>query len=82
MSERVEIERPADRDLTREELRGVATQIVALPALWSAHLQHDPSRRTYRQLLCDAHLDVWLICWSEDHDTGFHDHVSRPARSP
>ena len=20
------------------------------------------------------HVAIWLICWSEDHDTGFHDH--------
>lgn len=68
------IDRPRERDLTREELRAVATEIAARPELWSAHVAHDPQQRTYAQLLRDAHLDVWLICWSEDHDTGFHDH--------
>ena len=37
-------------------------------------VHHDPQQRTYEQLLRDEHLDVWLICWSHDHDTGFHDH--------
>jgi predicted metal-dependent enzyme (double-stranded beta helix superfamily) len=37
-------------------------------------VSHDPDHRTYRQLLRDGHLDVWLLCWSRDHDTGFHDH--------
>lgn len=68
------IARPRGRDLSGTELRAVATRIAARPALWSAHVQHDPSQRTYEQLLRDEHLDVWLICWSEDHDTGFHDH--------
>jgi predicted metal-dependent enzyme (double-stranded beta helix superfamily) len=68
------IVRPAGRDLTEEELRAVAERVAARPRLWSAHVRHDPRQRTYEQLLRDAHLDVWLICWSRDHDTGFHDH--------
>ncbi len=66
--------RPVGRDLTGDELRAVATQIAQRPALWSGHVRHDPGERTYEQLLRDPHLDVWLICWSQDHDTGFHDH--------
>lgn len=68
------LDRPRGRDLSGEELIAVARQIAARPGLWSAHVHHDPAQRTYEQLLRDAHLDVWLICWSEDHDTGFHDH--------
>jgi predicted metal-dependent enzyme (double-stranded beta helix superfamily) len=68
------IERPRGRDLSGAELRAVAERIAARPALWSARVSHDPAQRTYEQLLRDAHLDVWLLCWSEDHDTGFHDH--------
>ncbi|ADB49746.1 cysteine dioxygenase [Conexibacter woesei] len=69
-----DIERPTHRDLTREELRELAQRIAADPAQWSAHVAHDPTQRTYAELLRDEHVDVWLICWSEDHDTGFHDH--------
>jgi hypothetical protein len=68
------IERPQGRDLTGEELRSVAQQVADRPELWSSRIAHDPAQRTYEQLLRDAHLDVWLICWSQDHDTGFHDH--------
>jgi predicted metal-dependent enzyme (double-stranded beta helix superfamily) len=67
------IERPRGRDLDRAELRSVAARIAARPELWARHVRH-AAERTYEQLLRDAHLDVWLICWSEDHDTGFHDH--------
>ncbi|MDW5596559.1 cysteine dioxygenase family protein [Conexibacter stalactiti] len=69
-----QIDRPTGRDLTREELRTLAQQIAENPSLWSEHVAHDPSQRTYAELLRDDHVDVWLICWSEDHDTGFHDH--------
>jgi predicted metal-dependent enzyme (double-stranded beta helix superfamily) len=74
MSAPPDIDRPLGRDLDGDELMAVATQVATRPQLWSAHVQHDPEQRTYAQLLRDAHLDLWLICWSHDHDTGFHDH--------
>jgi predicted metal-dependent enzyme (double-stranded beta helix superfamily) len=75
MTERIEeIVAPTLHDLANDELLAVANRIAARPELWSQHVAHDPSQRTYRQLLRDEHLDVWLICWSHDHDTGFHDH--------
>lgn len=75
MIERIEeIARPHGHDLTDEELLAVANEIAARPALWSHHVEHDSTQRTYRQLLRDENLDVWLLCWSHDHDTGFHDH--------
>lgn len=75
MTERIEgLARPAGRDLDGAELIAVAEQIAARRELWAELVHHDPSHRTYEQLLRDEHLDVWLICWSRDHDTGFHDH--------
>lgn len=69
-----DIVRPYGRDLTAQELEAVACQFAARPELWREHVSHDPEHRTYAQLLRDEHLDVWLLCWSRDHDTGFHDH--------
>lgn len=66
--------RPHGRDLEPDELIAVAAQIARRPELWSRHVAHDPEQRTYKELLRDEHLDVWLLCWSFDHDTGFHDH--------
>jgi predicted metal-dependent enzyme (double-stranded beta helix superfamily) len=75
MTERIEeIMRPSGHDLTNEELLALANRVAARPQLWSQHVAHDPRQRTYKQLLRDEHLDLWLICWSHDHDTGFHDH--------
>ena len=28
----------------------------------------------YEQIWDDADVNAWVICWSEDQDTGFHDH--------
>ncbi len=69
-----DIARPHGRDLTEHELRPSHCQIAARQELWSEHVSHDPEHRTYAELLRDEHLDVWLLCWSRDHDTGFHDH--------
>ena len=37
-------------------------------------MRHETERRVFEELLTDEHLAVWLICWMEGHDTGFHDH--------
>ncbi|MEA2290594.1 MAG: hypothetical protein QOD55_2591 [Solirubrobacteraceae bacterium] len=68
------IGRPRDRDLERPELEDLVARLAARPDLWAHLVRHDPGERVYEELLRDNHLAVWLICWMEDHDTGFHDH--------
>jgi predicted metal-dependent enzyme (double-stranded beta helix superfamily) len=68
------IRTPSNRDLTRPELRRLVRDLVLRPDLWEELVRHDPEARIYEQLLRDQHLEVWLICWMDDHDTGFHDH--------
>jgi predicted metal-dependent enzyme (double-stranded beta helix superfamily) len=68
------IERPVDCDLTEEELRAVATTVAQRPELWEGLVHHDPTQRTYAELLHDDRLAIWLIYWLDGHDTGFHDH--------
>ena len=68
------IARPQDRDLDGGELEDVVGRLAARPDLWGHLVRHDPGERIYEELLRDNHLAVWLICWMEDHDTGFHDH--------
>ena len=68
------IDRPAGRDLERDELRDVVLRLAAQPELWREFVRHDDVARNYEQLIRDQHLTVWLNCWSVDHDTGFHDH--------
>jgi predicted metal-dependent enzyme (double-stranded beta helix superfamily) len=65
--------------LSRAQLRVLAAEVASDEGLWRHLVRHEPDRRTYEELLIDEPLlagrvGLWLICWMEDHDTGFHDH--------
>jgi len=68
------IERPRGRDLGEAELLDLAAGLAGRPDLFEHLVRHEPDQRTYELLLHDEHVMAWLICWMEDHDTGFHDH--------
>jgi len=63
-----------DRDLGRGELRRLAVEIAQARDSWRHLVRHDPSRRHCVQLHRDPHLEVWLLCWANDQETGLHDH--------
>lgn len=60
--------------LTIEELEAFVLRLAADTDRWRPLVNHDPSRRTYGLLWEDEIVNAWLLCWSETHDTGFHDH--------
>jgi hypothetical protein len=62
------------RDLDQDELRSLASTLALRPDLWQHHLAFDDDNRVYASLYRDAHVDVWLLCWTPENDTGFHDH--------
>ena len=66
--------RPRGRDLSAEELQEFVTELADRPELWIDLVRHDSTQRVYEELLSDRHLTAWLICWMDEHDTGFHDH--------
>jgi quercetin dioxygenase-like cupin family protein len=68
------VPRPPGRDLSGDELERFACELALRPELWIDLVRHDSSQRVYEELLGDEHLTAWLICWMDDHDTGFHDH--------
>ncbi len=68
------VPRPLGRDLTGPELEAFVAELADRPELWIHLVKHDSSQRVYEELLSDDHLTAWLICWMDDHDTGFHDH--------
>jgi len=69
-----------NRELEEHELLELANSIAERPELWQHLRNHDPEQRTYGRILQNDNVEVWLICWMQDHDTGFHDHdVSRGA---
>ncbi len=65
---------PAERDLDRGELRELASELGRERAVWDHLVRHDPDERYFVQLYRDVHLDIWLICWTNQQDTGYHDH--------
>jgi predicted metal-dependent enzyme (double-stranded beta helix superfamily) len=68
------IARPRGRDLSPAELEAFVAELADRPELLIDLVKHDPDQRHYEELASDDHLTAWLICWMDDHDTGFHDH--------
>jgi hypothetical protein len=65
---------PEDTDLDRQALAQLAVDLGRAPRFWKRFVRHDPNTRYFFQLYRDPHLDVWLICWLDAQDTGYHDH--------
>lgn len=61
-------------ELDRGRLGTLATELGREEALWRHLVRHIPDERYFVELFRDSHLDVWLICWLNGQDTGFHDH--------
>jgi predicted metal-dependent enzyme (double-stranded beta helix superfamily) len=70
----VDIRRPSGRHLVGPELQEFVDELADRPELWIDLVKHDSRQRLYEELLSDEQLTAWLICWMDDHDTGFHDH--------
>ena len=62
------------RELSSRELRAWVRELAARPDLWEQHVHHDGEGRHYVSLYRDADIDVWLLCWDLQDDTGWHDH--------
>jgi predicted metal-dependent enzyme (double-stranded beta helix superfamily) len=61
-------------NLGQDELERLVRELAARPDEWAHLIEHRPDARTYAELHRDEHVAVWLICWMDDHDTGYHDH--------
>ena len=62
------------RSLDQSELRDLVDRLSAEPGLWDGRLQFSAGERHYESLYRDEHVDVWVLSWVEDNDTGWHDH--------
>jgi quercetin dioxygenase-like cupin family protein len=65
---------PTGRDLDPVELEALANHVAAHPEEWAHHVAFDSEERVYASLHRDHHVDVWLLCWTPENDTGWHDH--------
>jgi quercetin dioxygenase-like cupin family protein len=62
------------RPLDKRELRELVDGLAERPDLWRPHVEFPEGRRHYASLHRDEHVDVWLLCWTPENDTGWHDH--------
>ncbi len=60
--------------LTAAELERFVTELAAEPERWTHLVRHCEDVRVCEQIWDDEQVNAWVICWSEDQDTGFHDH--------
>jgi len=65
--------------LTPEQLERFVVGLASSPDRWEHLVRHVDDVRVYEQIWDDELLNAWLICWSEDQDTGFHDHDESTA---
>ena len=61
------------------ELERFVAELAAAPERWQHAIRHATDIRVYEQIWDDEEVNAWLICWSEDQDTGFHDHDESAA---
>jgi predicted metal-dependent enzyme (double-stranded beta helix superfamily) len=68
------VKNESPQPLSRAELNDLVARLAADEDLWRPLVRHEPDRRFYEELDVGGNVGVWLICWMDDHDTGFHDH--------
>ena len=66
------------RVMAADELLAWVRDLAARPELWEQHVAPPgggvPGGRHYVSLHRDADVDIWLLCWNLEDDTGWHDH--------
>ena len=65
--------------MTDDELRRFAAGLAVSPERWRHLVRHAGSARAYARIWDDDEVNAWVICWSHDQDTGFHDHDESAA---
>ena len=65
--------------LSDSQLQQFLYELAASPERWQHHVRHASDERVYEQIWDDEEVNAWVICWSEDQDTGFHDHDDSAA---
>src|SRR4051794_10212286 len=65
--------------LSPHELERFIHELAAESERWQHLVRHADDVRVYEQIWEDENVNAWVICWSEDQDTGFHDHDDATA---
>ena len=62
------------RNLDRADLQALVDQLAKDPGRWHEHVSFAGQNRHYVSLHRDEYVDIWLLCWQQGDDTGWHDH--------
>jgi hypothetical protein len=62
------------RTLDKSELRELVDALAQDVSSWREHVAFPDGQRHYVSLYRDDNVDVWLLCWTPENDTGWHDH--------
>lgn len=62
------------RVLDPVELHALVDRLAGEPTLWQRQVGFSDVERHFVSLHRDAHVDIWLLCWTRRNDTGWHDH--------
>lgn len=68
------LENLPERPLDKRELQELVDALATRPELWRQHVAFSDEQRHYASLYRDEYVDVWLLCWTPQNDTGWHDH--------
>lgn len=55
-------------------LERFVAELAARPDHWHHLVRHSDDGRVHEQIWDDERVNAWLICWSAEQDTGYHDH--------
>jgi hypothetical protein len=62
------------RNLDRAELEPLVNELASLADSWTGLVTFSDEQRHFVSLYRDEFVDLWLLCWTETNDTGWHDH--------
>ena len=62
------------RNLDRIELEGLVDALALDIEQWRELVDFSDEKRVFVSLHRDDFIDVWLLCWTRENDTGWHDH--------
>jgi hypothetical protein len=62
------------RCLDKRELRELVDGLAQDTESWREHVAFPDGRRPLVSLVRGEYVDVWLLCWTPENDTGWHDH--------
>jgi hypothetical protein len=65
--------------LATAELRRTLQVWAGRPDAWRPLVHHDQSKRVYALLHRDDEVEIYLVCWMPDHDTGSTTTTTAPA---